>query len=455
MTSALRSRSVPPVLRCLALLCAAFLTVFPVQARTTATDGDWSAQRAALADTAEAERVIRTGDIDNLGFGFPEGFDPFTGRSTEPHAFPFDPQPGDASGTDRIMTGSGFTGADFPAGQDGYTFDWHAQDRPLRRQPLVLPLDSLKGVTVRDAVLCLFVDDFQAPTFKSAFHVTVNGMRFPEMERVLAVLDQTGPVGKVVYVPLSQEILALLNADALTIDIDDPDTKAGDGYAVDFAKLMVNVKAFLHRGGVPGTVVDDETGEPIAGASIETTGAPPARSGRDGAFSLVKVPAGLAMVTAAAKGYASGQRTVDVIGGEQSEPVEIRLKRSAAIEFAGKKLQEGDRITLNRIQFDVNSAVLRPEGAAELDRVAAFLKEHPGASIELSGHTSSEGAAALNRDLSFRRVRACKDYLAGRGIDPGRLTAVGHGPDQPVAPNDNEANRAKNRRVEMRVTRLE
>ena len=440
-----------PLLSAFALV----LTIASAGARTTPTDGDWSAQSAVLADTAEAERVIRTGDIDNLGFGFPDDFNPFTGRSTEPHGFPFDPRPGDAPGTDRIMTGSGFTGADFPAGQDGYTFDWHAENRPLKRQPIELPLASLKGVTVRDAVLCLFADDFQAPTFKSEFHVTVNGVRFPQMERVLGVLDQTGPVGKVVYVPLSQEILALLGGEKLVIDIDDPDSRAGDGYAVDFVKLMVNVKEFLHRGTVRGTVVDDETGEPIAGAAVEAVGTASAKTSRDGVFSLARVPAGLAVVGAAAKGYASGQCTVDVIGGEDSEPVELRLKRSAAVEFAGKKLQEGDRVTLNRIQFDVNSATLRSEGIAELDRVAAFLKEHPGASIELSGHTSSEGAAALNRDLSFRRVRSCKDHLAAQGIDPGRLTAVGHGPDQPVAPNDTEANRSRNRRVEMRVTRLE
>jgi outer membrane protein OmpA-like peptidoglycan-associated protein len=90
----------------------------------------------------------------------------------------------------------------------------------------------------------------------------------------------------------------------------------------------------------------------------------------------------------------------------------------------------------------------------ELDKVVAFMKANPGAEIELSGHTSSEGDAALNRSLSYRRVKACKDYIVSKGVDPGRIIAQGHGPDRPVAPNDTEANRAKNRRVEMRVVKL-
>ena len=431
------------------------LSVVHSHARTAATDGDWMAQSVVLRDTPEAELVIRTGDIDNLGFGFPEDFNPFTGRPTDPHGFPFDPAPGDAPGTDRIMTGSGFTGADFPAGQDGYTFDWNRDERPLKRQTLELPLDAVKGMDVRDAVLCLFVDDFQAPTFKSRFTVTCNGARFPEMETLLNRIDQTGPIGKVIYVKLTQEMLATLGEPALRIDIDDPSSKAGDGFAVDFVKLMVNVKAFLYQGDIPGRVVDDETGEPVAGASVDAAGLVTARANGEGAFSLKKVPAGLVVVNASAKGYASAGAAVDVIGGESSEPIEIRLKRSAAVEFAGKPMREGDHITLNRIQFDVNRAELRAEGMEELNKVAGFLKKNTGAHVELSGHTSSEGPAEMNRMLSFRRVKSCKDYLVAQGIDAGRLTTAGYGPDRPIAPNDTDENRAKNRRVEMLVTRLE
>lgn len=437
------------------LLTALFFALpFLASARTTDTDGDWKAQKVELSDTKEAERVIRVGDIDNLGFGFPDGFDPFTGRSTDPHGFPFDPSADDVAPTDRILVGSGFTGQDMPEGQDGYTFDFHATDRPLKNSPITIPLASLKDVVIRDAVLCLMVDDFQAPQFKSNFQVTFNGVRFPEMEKTINALLQTGPIGKVIYVRLTQEMLDQLKGESLSILIDDPVTKAGDGFSYDFAKLMVNVKEFIHVGIVPGRVVDDETGEPIAKAKVGAIGFGDSETTGNGEFTLRKIPAGLAVIQAGAPGYSSAQVTVDVIGGETSEPVELRLKKSASATFTGKEMREGDSVTLNKIQFDVNSAVLRAEGVAELDRIAAFLKENPRAEILLSGHTSSEGTAALNRDLSFRRVLSCKTKLAESGIDPGRVTTAGFGPDQPVAPNDTEENRALNRRVEMRITRL-
>jgi len=97
---------------------------------------------------------------------------------------------------------------------------------------------------------------------------------------------------------------------------------------------------------------------------------------------------------------------------------------------------------------------LKNESKAELDKVVAFMKSNINAEIELSGHTSSEGEASYNRSLSYKRVKACKDYILVQGIDAGRIIAVGYGPDRPAFPNDSEVNRAKNRRVEMRLVKL-
>jgi outer membrane protein OmpA-like peptidoglycan-associated protein len=73
--------------------------------------------------------------------------------------------------------------------------------------------------------------------------------------------------------------------------------------------------------------------------------------------------------------------------------------------------------------------------------------------IELSGHTSSEGEIALNKALSYKRVQSCRDYLTGKGIGTERIHIVGYGPDRPVAANDTEENRKKNRRVELRIVK--
>ena len=106
-----------------------------------------------------------------------------------------------------------------------------------------------------------------------------------------------------------------------------------------------------------------------------------------------------------------------MINEETSELVELQLKRSGKVNFNNKTLQEGDYLVLNNIQFDVNSAVLKAEGKTELDKLVAFMKQNSGVEILLSGHTSSEGSASLNRELSLKRVRSCKDYLATKGIE--------------------------------------
>src|SRR5947208_9683083 len=78
----------------------------------------WSAKTERTVGGPEADLVVRTGDIDNLGFGWPQGFDPFSGQSTPPHPGPTPEKipPGAPDGTDRIMIGSALVPpADYPS----------------------------------------------------------------------------------------------------------------------------------------------------------------------------------------------------------------------------------------------------------------------------------------------------------------------------------------------------
>ncbi len=159
-------------------------------------------------------------------------------------------------------------------------------------------------------------------------------------------------------------------------------------------------------------------------------------------------------MSGSAAGYSSAAKQVDIIANETITDVILELNRSGKVTFNNKTLQEGDNLIMNNIRFEVSSAVLLSDGKAELDKLAEFMKQNPAVEILLSGHTSSEGSASLNRELSLKRVGSCKKYLLEKGIDEGRITIKGFGPDQPLAPNDTEANRAKNRRVEMKITRL-
>ncbi len=421
-------------------------------AQTTATDGDWKKQFAVLKNTIEADAMIRVGDIDNLNQGWIEGFNPFSGRSTDAHPFPWEINNSDAAGTDRIYIPTSFRyGSD--SSHDGYT---GSTERPFNTPTaIIIPLKDITGITVASASLQIFIDDFQSPDFNSKFLFKINGRRFVEGEKMIGKIGQGGPVGKLITLKLADEFLPFIHPDStLKIFIDDPITGLGDGFAIDFVKLLINPKGILYKGSVKGKIIDAETKEPIANAEAAVKDFGNVKTNSDGDFELNGIPAGLTIVSGSASGYSSAQKQVDIIANETAIDVILELNRSGKVTFNNKTLQEGDNLIMNNIQFEVSSAVLLAAGKTELDKLYLFMKQNPGVEILLSGHTSSEGSATLNRELSLKRVSSCKKYLLEKGIDEGRITIKGYGPDQPITLNDTEANRAKNRRVEMKITKL-
>lgn len=111
----------------------------------------------------------------------------------------------------------------------------------------------------------------------------------------------------------------------------------------------------------------------------------------------------------------------------------------------------GEALSLNPITFAPGSTTLTDAGRVELDKVVAFLLETP-VSVEIGGHTDADGAEALNQTLSQDRADAVLTYLTSQGVPADSLTSVGFGETQPVAPNDTNENKAKNRRIEFRTT---
>jgi OOP family OmpA-OmpF porin len=114
-------------------------------------------------------------------------------------------------------------------------------------------------------------------------------------------------------------------------------------------------------------------------------------------------------------------------------------------------LEKGKPIALPNIYFDQSSPLLRTESYPELDQLADVLKANPALQIEIRGHTDNQGDFDLNVKLARDRCQAIVDYLVSKGIFKTRLKAVGRGPVDAVAPNNNEENRKKNRRVEFVV----
>lgn len=104
------------------------------------------------------------------------------------------------------------------------------------------------------------------------------------------------------------------------------------------------------------------------------------------------------------------------------------------------------------VLFDFGSSDLRPEAEPALHAVADVLRQKPGTSAEVAGHTDSVGSAAYNLTLSQQRAVAVVDWLVDHGIARDRLRPVGYGAGRPVAGNATEEDRRRNRRVELTIS---
>lgn len=120
-------------------------------------------------------------------------------------------------------------------------------------------------------------------------------------------------------------------------------------------------------------------------------------------------------------------------------------------KVVGKKIE-----ILERVEFDTNKATIRPESDGVLTAVLDILKGHPEIKkVSVEGHTDNRGARFYNIGLSKRRAASVVKWLTSRGIDKGRLTSNGFGPDKPIDTNDTEDGRQNNRRVEFNIVQVE
>jgi len=403
----------------------------------------WPAPDKVERDGPDAELMIQVGDLDNFGFGFPKDFDPFTGKSTPAHSYPFQPGEKDARGTDRIMVVSGHKAA----GGDGYT---GSTERPGNLPQSLRVAFDLGGVEVRDAALQLFVDDFQAPVWGTRYQARINGVEVPLLATSLNALDQTGPIGKLVTLQLLPEHLPLLREGKFEVAIDDPANDVADGFAIDFARLLVNPKPWRYTGAIHGVALDKVTGEPLAGVLVSAGNTRQATTAADGRFVLDAVPAGLAVVSGSHPEYLAATETADLVAGDRKD-VRLELEPSARTsESLGEQLDKQGKVDLYGIYFDTDQATLKDESTAVLEQVRALLEARSQLQLVVAGHTDAEGGDAHNQALSARRAEAVVAWLVEQGVDVARLRAEGHGESRPVANNATTEGRALNRRVEIR-----
>ena len=426
---------------------------------------DWALKYERTVNGPEADLVVRTGDINNLGFGWPKDFDPFSGKSTPPHPFPWKLRPGAPDGTDRILIASVITPMDvwnsLPKGYDGH--DGYSETlihgKPLPDAPPPQErLDSMpKPITlnvgtlpekINDVVFQMFLDDFQVRLLNSHFQVRLNDTRIPSFEASVNALDQTGPIGKLVTLRLLPEYWPLLQSGTVKLLIDDPTTHVPDGYAIDFVRILVNPHTFKYQVSLAATVVDADKHKPIADATV-TAALQSAPTDKQGKCQLEGLPAGLVVVNATAAGYDANSLPVDIAAGETGS-AEIPLHRhdegTAALERA---IAQTGSATIYGIHFDTDSAKLRPDSAPALNSVLGLINSRPGSRWMIAGHTDNQGDTARNQPLSEARAASVVTWLHAHGVSESQLTPQGFGATRPVADNATANGRALNRRVEI------
>jgi len=136
--------------------------------------------------------------------------------------------------------------------------------------------------------------------------------------------------------------------------------------------------------------------------------------------------------------------TVDTL---EEKPFQLTVKAPQASDMKTALDRDG-HVTLY-INFDFNKATLKPDAAPIIAQIVALLKANPNLNLSVDGYTDDVGLHDYNVKLSQARAAAVVAALEAQSIAAGRLTSTGYGPDKPIAPNDTDAGRAQNRRVEL------
>lgn len=157
--------------------------------------------------------------------------------------------------------------------------------------------------------------------------------------------------------------------------------------------------------------------------------------------------------TREAKAIGAAQRAKLMELQKQLEELKASQAANAAPMDTRIDDQRGLVITLSDVLFAFDSAFVRREYGAMLDRVVNFLLSNPDYTLTVEGHTDSTGNDAYNQSLSERRADSVRQALIERGVNAGNVFAVGFGESRPVASNSTHSGRSQNRRVEIVINR--
>ncbi len=154
-----------------------------------------------------------------------------------------------------------------------------------------------------------------------------------------------------------------------------------------------------------------------------------------------------------ALGAIIGAAVGGVTGGVIGKQMDKQAKEIAQIPGAEvKRVGEGINVTFESgVLFDVDQSALSSSAQAKIKNLAQVFIKYPDSYILIEGHTEASGSAQHNMDLSERRAKAVAEYLKAQNVSFQRIKTAWYGENQPKLPNDTEANKAQNRRVEFAI----
>jgi outer membrane protein OmpA-like peptidoglycan-associated protein len=154
----------------------------------------------------------------------------------------------------------------------------------------------------------------------------------------------------------------------------------------------------------------------------------------------------------AGKGALIGAAAGALIGGTIGNRLDKQAKELAKVAET-RRTEEGILVNMKGdILFDTGKATLKPEAVDQINQVGAILAKYPEDRIMVIGHTDNVGDDAYNQRLSENRAKAVKMQLLSAGVPSENITTEGMGESQPIASNSTVDGKARNRRVEMKIT---